>query len=40
MQGGWVYTSKQGNTAGKLQHKAHYVVKGFTQVHLIDYEQT
>jgi len=39
-QGRWVYTLKQGKTAGELQYKARYVAKGFTQVHGIDYEET
>ena len=39
-KGRWVYTLKQGKEPGKVQYKARYVARGFTQVHGLDYDET
>jgi hypothetical protein len=39
-KGRWVYTVKQGNQPGKIQFKARYVARGYSQIQGIDYEET
>ena len=39
-KGRWVYTLKQGKEPGKVQYKARYVARGFTQIHGLDYDET
>ena len=39
-KGRWVYTIKQGSQPGKIQYKARYVARGYSQIKGIDYDET
>ena len=39
-KGRWVYTLNQGKKPGKVQYKARYVARRFTQIHSLDYDET
>ena len=39
-KGRWVFTIKQGKEPGRVQYKARYVAKGYSQVHGVDYDET
>ena len=38
--GRWVFTIKQGKEPDRVQYKARYVAKGYSQVHGVDYNET
>ena len=40
VKGRWVYTLKQSKEPGKIQYKARYVAKGFSQIQGVDYDET
>jgi len=39
-KGKWVYTIKQGKQDSEVTYKAHYVARGYSQVHGVDYDET
>ena len=39
-KGRWIYTIKQGKEPGKVQYKARYVARGYSQIQGLDYDET